>query len=215
MFKLWVWSSEVIFFTQVPFLLHPDLVKVRSNLVLLIARYLLSLVLLLWFVTDLPWVVLLVAAWLNLAIYNRQIRRFNKKPIDKEVTLRLIEFIAYFSLVNFVFAIPFYVIKDRKVSLVLHTLINLVGIGVVIYNAVRKQLLDGWSCYSQEFYPSIDDYVLGVCPKLSDYTAPICGHVGIHCDDRRSTAEGDLFHQIGVTLVVASGTLYIFGCPFF
>lgn len=209
----WVWTSEIIFLTQIPFFLDTNW-KCRKNLSLILIRYILTGVITLWFFTDLPWIILLASILFDLLMYAVQIHRFEKKALNQHD--KISEFIAFFSLVNFVFAIPFFWNPNRKFSRIVHILINLVGVGVVIYSLIISRLNKGWSCYSNLIYPSISDYNFGVCPEnLSDQDAPICATPGIHCDDRFDRHHGQTFYQIGTILVTSSGVLYTFGCPFF
>ena len=126
------------------------------------------------------------------------------------MTLRLIEFIAYFSLVNFVFAIPFYVIKDRTVSLV-RTRSSTWWDWGNYYNIVRAAA-GRVELLQPRVLPQHRRLRARVCPKLST-TAPICGTSAFIATPEEHARRP--VYQIGVALVVASGTLYVFGCPFF
>lgn len=211
--KAWVWSSEIIFLTQFPFILSANRFS-GLNPYLILARFLLILSIVSWVYSDLPWIIFIIAAYFSLSVYKHQI---SKVELEPGFETNLTEFVAFFSVLNFIFVIPFWGDDSKKLSRIIHFLINIIGIAVVIYSLIRNQLLDGWSCYSAAFYPSISDYRYGVCPPLGTYT-PICSNSnikGIHCDDRRTFEQAFSFHQIGTTLFVASGTIYIFGCPFF
>ena len=214
MVKFWVWTSEFIFLSQINLIL-PAL-RDKRLLAILVARYLLNIILVAWLYTTLPWVFLFVALFVNFKLYGYQVRNFDQ---DDALTFnaQVSEFIAFFSIVNFVFAFPFWGDPNKAISRSLHRLINLVGVGAVIYSIVIHKLHDGWSCYNSAVFPHKTDYIYGMCPlDLADQTEPICGrHVGIHCDERELLKNGQLFYEIAVSLVTSSGVLYIIGCPFF
>ena len=217
MVKFWVWTSEIIFFLQLPFI-QPSLKNNQSRLIL-VARYVLNGICVAWWFSSLPWIFLLVALLTNFKLYGYQIRTvFEAEKVDN-FKLRLFEFIAFFSILNFTLVLPFWNDPNKAISRTLHTLINVLGIAVIVYSIVIQRLHDAWSCYNSAVFPDKTDYIYGMCPEnINDESAQlggICRRQFIHCDDREPLRNGQLFYEIASTLVVSSGTLYIFGCPFF
>lgn len=214
MVKFWVWTSEIIFFSQLPFVVRS--LKSWQLITFLIARYILNALLIAWWFTNLPWIIFIIILIFNFKLYSSQIKDFHENPGKSKLNNRLLELIGFFSLVNFTFAIPFWGDPNKAFSRFVHRIINLIGIAAVLYAATIKTLHDAWSCYSPNVFPDATDYNFGMCPQnLTDQNSPICSQPFIHCDDRAPLTNGLLFQEIAITLVTASGVLYIFGCPFF
>lgn len=123
---------------------------------------------------------------------------------------------SHLSAVNFVFDV-----QGRGVPTVwlTHPLLMLVNIFLAFFATIVATAVvpirEAWRCYSDEFYPSYEDYDFGTCPAPRQW-APICAYPGIRCSKTEDSYADVIWnteiHYL-LTATVVSYIVYIASIP--